>query len=78
MTGTEYADCLAAFVGDCLILYHMIEVSDSVLELARELVGRQALRTLDALQLASALVANRLFVDLNLAPRLSFRLMQIC
>jgi predicted nucleic acid-binding protein len=71
VTKDDYADHLAVFDEDCNSLYHLVELSTDTLDLARDLLARHPLRTLDALQLASALLANRVFVNLNL-PSLTF------
>lgn len=71
VTPAEHADNLDAFTEDRLTLYHLVELRSDNLDLARDLVLRQPLRTLDALQLAAALVVNRLFANLNL-PSLIF------
>ncbi len=68
LTPAQYADCLNAFTEDCLTLYQLVEIGNTVLASARDLVQRQPLRTLDALQLASALTVSRLFANQNLPP----------
>ena len=68
VTPAQYADCQSAFAEDCVTLYQLVEIGDTVLALARDLVQRHPLRTLDALQLASALLVSRLFAGLNLTP----------
>ncbi len=67
VTQVEYADHLSAFDEDCRVLYHLIEPTLETLDLARDLVAKHPLRTLDALQLASAILANRVFIRLNLS-----------
>ncbi len=81
VTKIEYTDHVNAFTEDCAMLYHLVELEDDTFNLARNLIERHPLRTLDAIQLASAIVANHLFVSLNL-PALVFisaddRLLQI-
>ncbi|MBI3914596.1 MAG: type II toxin-antitoxin system VapC family toxin [Chloroflexi bacterium] len=71
VTKEDYADHLAVFDEDCNTLYHLVELSPEILDLARDLTARHPLRALDALQLASALLANRVFLNLNL-PSLTF------
>ncbi len=62
---------MAVFDDDCLLLYHLVELTTETLELARNLIMQHPLRTLDALQLASAILVNHVFVNLNL-PSLTF------
>lgn len=81
VTKIEYTDHVNAFTEACAMLYHLVELEDDTFNLARNLIERHPLRTLDAIQLASAIVANHLFVNLNL-PALVFisaddRLLQI-
>ena len=81
VTQVEYADHLSAFDKDCRVLYHLVEPTPETLDLARDLVAKHPIRTLDAVQLASAMLANRVFTKLNL-PALAFlsaddRLLQI-
>ncbi len=71
VTKDEYSDHLAFFDEDCNLLYHLVELTPETLDLARDLIARHPLRTLDALQFSSALLANRIFVHLNL-PALTF------
>ncbi|MBI5304568.1 MAG: type II toxin-antitoxin system VapC family toxin [Chloroflexi bacterium] len=68
VTRTQYADHRNAFDDDCATRYHIIELENNTFDLARDLIERHPLRTLDALQLASALATNRVFVSLNLSP----------
>jgi hypothetical protein len=64
----DHADALAALREDCLARYRFVEIEAPVVDLAGELLDRHVLRAYDAVQLASALVINRLLVGANLTP----------
>ncbi len=68
------ADCAVAaraFTAHSATEYDFVELDAGVVTLARDLLDRYPLRAYDAVQLASALVANRALQAANLAP-LSF------
>jgi len=64
----DYADALQALRYDALTRYSLIEVSTEVSNLAMDLVDRHPLRAYDALQLASALLANQALCLTALSP----------
>jgi predicted nucleic acid-binding protein len=64
----DYADALQALRYDALTRYSLIEVSTEVSALAMDLVDRHPLRAYDALQLASALLANQALRLTALSP----------
>lgn len=63
----DHADALNALSEDCLLRYRFVELEAPVVDLAGELLDHYVLRTYDAVQLASALVINRLLAQANLA-----------
>jgi predicted nucleic acid-binding protein len=63
----HHADALQAFREDCLKRYRFVEFEEPVYELAGRLVSRHPLRVYDAVQLASALVADRALTGAGLA-----------
>jgi hypothetical protein len=65
---SDHADALDALSEDCLLRYRFVELEAPVVDLAGDLLDRHVLRAYDAVQLASALVVNRLMTDANLAP----------
>ncbi|MGB9777142.1 MAG: type II toxin-antitoxin system VapC family toxin [Anaerolineae bacterium] len=64
----DYADALQAFRYDLLTRYRLVEVDETVSNLAMDLVDRYPLRAYDGLQLASALVADRALRLMALSP----------
>jgi predicted nucleic acid-binding protein len=67
ISDNAFQDALTAFRRDALELYRLIEVDGSVCTLAQDLIIRHPLRAYDAMQLASALIANRVLLEANLA-----------
>ena len=65
---SDHADALSALSEDCLLRFRFVEFEAPVVDLAGELLDRNVLRAYDAVQLASALVANKLMTGANLAP----------
>ena len=65
---SDYADALRAFRYDTFAQYKLVEVDAAVSDLAGDLVDRHPLRAYDAVQLASALAANRILQLLALSP----------
>jgi predicted nucleic acid-binding protein len=57
-----------AFASHCASEYDFVELSPDVIDVARDLLDRHALRAYDAVQLASALIANRALVAAQLKP----------
>jgi len=65
------ADCAAAanaFTAHSQTEYEFVDLDYRVVRRARQLLDRQVLRALDAIQIASALVANDVLVDTSLPP----------
>jgi predicted nucleic acid-binding protein len=62
LTAAELNQLHNAFRSDCLNEYQIFPVNQPVIELAGDLIERHALRTLDAIQLATALTAQRFLV----------------
>ena len=65
------ADCLVAsqaFTAHSATEYEFVELDLNIVIVARDLLERHALRAYDAVQLASALVANRILGDAHLSP----------
>jgi hypothetical protein len=68
ITRVERLDYLRLFARDCQAEYHLLPLTDEILRLAADLTHRQALRAYDAVQLATALQANRLLVSAGSLP----------
>lgn len=66
ISAQDHADAIAALNEDSFVLYRFIELEAPVIALAGELLDRHPLRTNDAIQLASALLANRALVNAGL------------
>jgi len=64
---SDYTDALQAFRYDTFTQYRLVEVDASVSDLAGDLVEHHPLRAYDAVQLASALAANRILQLLALS-----------
>jgi uncharacterized protein len=65
------ADCdiaIQAFTAHSTSDYDFVELDLNVVHLAQELLNRQPLRAYDAVQLASALIANRALQAAQMAP----------
>lgn len=65
---SDHADALNALNEDCLLRYRFVELEAPVVDLAGDLLDRHMLRAYDAVQLASALVVNKLMTEASLAP----------
>lgn len=57
-----------AFTIHCATEYLFIEFNLEIVDRARDLLERYPLRTIDSVQLASALVANKVIIDHELRP----------
>jgi len=68
MTSAERLDYLRLFALDCRAQYHLLPVTETILRAAADLTHQQALRAYDAVQLATALQANRLLVSAGSTP----------
>ncbi len=66
-----YADLLRVFYADCQTQYQLIDLTDGIIMAATPLFERHPLRTLDALQLATALHAQRFILN-NYQSTLTF------
>lgn len=66
----NYTTNIRAFDHDSMTIYRIIELTADVTHLSRRLLEQHPLRASDAVQLASALTANRLLVDAGLPPLL--------
>ena len=62
LTPAELGQLRNAFRGDCRDEYQIFPVNQIVIDLAGDLIERLALRTLDAIQLATALAARQFLV----------------
>ncbi len=62
LTPSELSQLHDAFRVDCLNEYQIFPVNQPVIELAGDLIERRALRTLDAVQLATALTSRQFLV----------------
>ena len=62
LTSAELSQLHDAFHSDCRDEYQIFPVNQAVIELAGELIERHPLRTLDAVQLATALIARQFLV----------------
>ena len=62
----DYTTNINAFRNDSVTTYRFIELVTDVIDLARQLLERYPLRTNDAVQLASAVIANRSLVAAGL------------
>ena len=68
------ADCLVAaqaFTQHCTTEYELVELDEAAVKLARDLLDRHSLRANDAIQLASALIAETVLIAAGL-PHLMF------
>ncbi|MCA9972144.1 MAG: type II toxin-antitoxin system VapC family toxin [Anaerolineales bacterium] len=68
VSAAAYSSNLQVFQRDSTTTYRYIELTMDVVNLSRDLLAQHALRASDAVQLASALGANRLLVTGGLAP----------
>lgn len=64
----DYRDALHAFRYDVFTRYKLVEVDARVSDMAVVLADKHPLRAYDALQLASALVANQFLAQAGLSP----------
>jgi len=67
LTPDEQARLRLAFRADCLTDYQLLPISQAIIDLSSDLLDRHPLRTLDAIQLATGLTAQRLLMARNLA-----------
>ena len=63
ITDIIYGEVNQAFLDDCRTHYQLVDVDDSIIALARELLDRHPLRAYDAMHLATALIVNQFCVD---------------
>ncbi|MDQ2996858.1 MAG: type II toxin-antitoxin system VapC family toxin [Chloroflexota bacterium] len=63
----DYRVATQAFASHSATAYEFVELDLPVVELGQALLERHPLRAYDAIQLASALVANRVIISANLA-----------
>lgn len=68
ITRHEHDDALALFLGDCDNEYDLTTVSRSIIDRAVDLTRNHRLRGYDAVQLATALVANEALTAASLPP----------
>lgn len=68
LTSTEVIQLTSDFLALCTREYRLVEVTINLLDHARTLVERHPLRAYDAVQLASALVANAALLAAELGP----------
>jgi predicted nucleic acid-binding protein len=68
ISSREREEVESAFCDDCQNLYHVIDLNEEVIELAKNLVIHYPLRAYDAIQLASAIGAHTSFVKRGLSP----------
>lgn len=68
VTMTSYTTNVRAFESDVVTIYRILELTPAVIQDVRYLLERHPLRANDAVQLASALIANRLLIAANLTP----------
>jgi uncharacterized protein len=71
LTPAEFNQLHNAFRIDCLNEYQVLPINQPVIELAGDLVERRTLRTLDAIQLATALAARQ-FLETRGFPEIIF------
>jgi len=71
LTTIECNDLLSAFLNDCMTQYRLAEVTLDAVNLAIQLIRRHPLRAYDAVQLATAILANRSLLA-NQLPQLIF------
>lgn len=65
---TSYTTNVQAFQQDSATAYHYVELTLDVIDLSRQLLEQHPLRANDAVQLASALIANRSLTAAGLEP----------
>ena len=68
ITISERDQLIATLHHDCKVAYHVLNVTDNVLTEAVALLKKYPLRAYDAIQLATALVANRILIQEALPP----------
>lgn len=68
VTEASYATNIRAFESDATAVYRFLELTLEVVQLSRHILEQYPLRANDAVQLASAVVANRLLIASNLTP----------
>jgi predicted nucleic acid-binding protein len=62
ITNTDYVRLAADFAALCVSEYRLLDLTNLVIERARELLEHHPLRAYDSVQLASALIANEALV----------------
>ena len=68
LSQARYTQALQDLVHDCAYQYLMVEIGQSLVDLAVDLTQRQKLRGYDAVQLAAALTLHGLLTPSSLAP----------
>jgi predicted nucleic acid-binding protein len=68
ISSTDYADIVADFATVCAAEYQLVELTIPVVERAKSLLERHPLRAYDAVQLASALLAQDVLRSADLPP----------
>lgn len=68
ITRKERDEALALFLGHCNIEYELIAISRFIIDRAVDLTQNHKLRGYDAVQLATALVANEVLITAGLSP----------
>ncbi len=68
LNATDYADIVVDFSTICMTEYQLVELTAPVVERARSLLERHSLRAYDAVQLASALIAQDTLLSAGLPP----------
>ena len=66
----SYTTTIQAFESDSMAVYHLLELTPDGVQRSRRLLEHHPLRANDAVQLASALLANRSLVEAGLSPLL--------
>lgn len=68
LSSQDHAQVLAAFDYDITYRYNILDVDPMVVEIARQLANRHPLRAYDAVQLATAWLANQELVEAGRSP----------
>jgi hypothetical protein len=68
ITGAMYDEVNQAFLDDCRAQYQLVDVDDSIIARAQELLDSHPLRAYDAMHLATALIVNQFYVNTYQRP----------
>jgi predicted nucleic acid-binding protein len=71
ISSNDYSDLVTDFLDTCTTEYELVELTEAVVAQARQLLERHTLRAYDAVQLASALIAQQSLLSAGL-PTLTF------